>query len=171
MRQIADQVYQNETETSLGDIIGNCSSAEQRQLDSYLDSLLDLGEGELASAGSLIRTCGSLDAKKKALMVDRFEQEFTFYKDLIDMVSPELSAEELTAYQFTLWQQLLDLESQRSRLLGDFVSLQSDIVESLRAGASTESAELQQLTGEVQAKRESYSVLRSQVDEVRAQLK
>ena len=170
LTSLLDLTYNNRTDEVVAKIVKGCTNDEQTRFDALLDALTGLSLAELNEAEELLTKCGDYTALKKVVMVTRLERELQIYQDqiaLLKTIAPTTAPED---YHLETWQQLVALEKQRSESLQTFVLLQGEVIQGLKDGFTTESETIQDVTAKVIAERESYTVLRAEIDRLRESL-
>lgn len=132
-------------------VIKDCPAAERSRFDALLANLDDgIPRAELQELSRLFDRCASFYARRKAVMVARFEREVELYGQLTERYL-RLNAQDSDPSFFTAeWQELARYEREQSTHFDQLVKLQGDIIESLLSGSTLVSPELAGLLKEVQ---------------------
>ena len=164
---LAELTDRNAVDSVSGSLVQDCS--QRKEYESLLGRLDTLQQKELLKLQSLIENCGSYYPELKAIMVSRMEQEFNDYTELIDVLKV-LNSDNLELYNFSSWEELIELEKKRSDLFKEQVYIQTEIIQLLIQGNSTQSVIVQNQVKEAQR----ISVLLvsndNRIDELRSSL-
>lgn len=110
-------------------LVGDCTNRDT--FESYLVQLESLSPTELDEAQRLIEACGNYYPKRKALMVHKMDLVFKELTDFTEVVVAYDKGEGKD-YHLAQWQSILDKEQERSRLMFEQVTIQSEVITALQ---------------------------------------
>lgn len=152
-------------------VIKDCPANERTRFDTLLGRLdTGLSVVELQELSRLFDRCAAFYARRKAVMVARFEREVEFYDQFIDRYL-RLSGEEAAAkFAVAEWQELARFEKDQSRHFDRLVALQGEIIATLLSGKLVTSPELTDLLREVQDVQQMQAYNTIKMSEIRTSL-
>ncbi len=148
-------------------IVKDCTPTERDRFDILLGSLATIKTAELKELDSLFSACGNYFTQRKAVMVARLEREVEVYASYVTLLGVVDSRVDTVSHAVDSWQQLVELERERSRLASQLVSIQRSIIDALLAGSSPTSDEIKMLLGDANEAREQVTFVGMQIDTLR----
>jgi hypothetical protein len=168
---IADLAKQSGADEITERIVVDCSPSERQRFESLLNKLSGvISRAELVELDGLFFACGSFFADRKAVMVARLIREVAIYQDYINLRNRVLSSDTVGEERVALWQRIADDELLLSSDFNKLVTLQRDIIMSLLAGKSRDSAEIASTLAAVTQTRNNMTVRIQQIENTRAEL-
>ncbi len=171
VRTIADATKLNQGDDVATSLVLDCSGDNRLKFDRLLDKLsADITRTELLELDSIFSDCANYTAEIKNIMAARLLQEveiFDQHKQLLDKLRVE---DESVAAKIDLWKRVAEGEQNAAKQYRQLVSLQRDIIRTLLAGKSKDSAEIKAILTQVTNVKNEMTVTRSQIENVRAEL-
>lgn len=164
LSELAIIIDSNGADEVVSRIISDCPN--RAKFESLLVKLGTLSHKDLLETQKLFDSCGGFYSERKALMVSRFEREYTILKNTISLLQALENKEDLP-YSLENWNRLIELEVKRSDMLTEQTEIQETIIVELIAGSTSTSAEVRDLVKRAQELGQSLEVLGKQIDEVR----
>lgn len=151
-------------------IIVDCKGTDRSRFDGLLSRLGELTFAELTETENLFDKCASFYAQRKAMMVARLVREYEAYSNLIGLL--EIVDDEITVASYNLqeWEHLLSLEKVREELYYEQVSIQENIIVSLKEGKTLYDEEITSLVQSAKNVADELIVNDKQAREVRSKL-
>jgi cell division protein FtsL len=159
----------NGADTVAEAIVRDCSSDNRGRFEELLNRLGTLTSTELSELDALFDGCASFFAERKALMVARLEREFEVYRSYVNLLSLVDQNRVQSSYSVEAWQDFVALEKQRRDLLQEQVTIQGEIISSLRSGPVMNDEIEAKLVRAAQINQEAAQ-LNGQIDEARREL-
>jgi hypothetical protein len=151
-------------------IIKDCNADNRARFDTQLSRLQSLTRSELLEVEQLFEACGNFFAERKAVMVARLTRELSVYTSFIDVFKSLRKSEDTSVYTIDGWEELVELEAERSELSSKLVDIQGTIIRELKAGTTVQADSLQSILVEGQRTREALFQVSEKIDMVRSKL-
>lgn len=171
VRTIADLTKQNLGDDFTKSLVKDCSGENRIQFERLLDKLsLDITRPELTQLDSLFYECARYTAEVKNIMVARLAQEVSIYTQHKQLLEKLQVRDEKVSNEIELWQQISDKEKEFAVLYAELVHLQREIIKILLAGKAKDSSEIKTTLTKVTEVKNSMTVLRTQIDNMRNEI-
>lgn len=168
---IAETTARNGADSVTEAIIQDCSLAERASFDTLLNELdRGMSHAELTKLERLFGRCGGFYAERKAIMTSQLVREIAVYETYVKQLSLIMHKNVDAEFQIKQWNELAQEEQKQSKLFSQLVSKQDDIINTLLAGKSAESAEIATILREVTEIQETLIVTSKQIAKTRADL-
>ncbi len=154
----------------VGSVVRDCAQEERERFDSLLGELGTLQRSELEEIDALFTSCGYFYTQRKAIMVAQLEREYEVYASYIALLSPLDARSAALDFDVETWRALVDLEKSRSAMYSDLVSMQLEIITSLRGGAAATSVEIANQINAANEIRTKLVYTGTQIDRLREQV-
>jgi predicted type IV restriction endonuclease len=164
---IAELTGRDGADAVVEEIIKDCSIENRERFDTLLSSLAELNAQELIEVEQLFNSCGNFYAERKAVMVARLEREYEVYLDFIDILSLIDEEASKVTYNIEGWGNLVAQEKKRSELSTSLVSIQGQIIDSLRKKTPLSSDEMQLLLVEGKETKDALIKISTEIDDLR----
>lgn len=170
MSSLSMLIDRDEADEAVRRIVADCSQSERERFDTLLGSLSQLSRSDLVEISNLFAVCGSFYADQQAILAMRLKRELEIHQELTNLLiltDTDVSEQEAEGQQ---WQELTNLEQDRSALTAELVSIQGVIIDLLLSGKTVSSEEIVMALEKAQTTKDSLSLLNTQADELRARL-
>jgi len=166
LSSFAVQTDRNEADEVVENIVVDCR--DRQEFESLLSRLGSLNENELQRAKQLFGLCGDFFSLRKSFMVSRLEREHEVLNEYIALYD-QFSEDNRYSKLKKTWDEIFELEKQKSELLAEQVAIQRSIINSLIQGKANDSKEIQSNISRAREIAELLSVADTRVDDLRKQ--
>ena len=139
MASLSYLVDRDEADQTVAELVQDCPLPERQRFDELLSSLSQLSRVELTEIDTLFDHCGTFYIDRQKILTMRLQRELAVYQNYIELLKLTDSESESYMKKAAEWQILAELESERSRLATELVSLQEQIIGLLISGQSVRS--------------------------------
>lgn len=158
--------FNHEAETMIND----CSNEERVKFEALLSTLdSGLAHSDLIILNNLFSSCGHVFANRRTSMQNQMERELAFLESLVEK-RQLVDDYDASSIKLSKWQELVDTEKSINADFQGMVVVQKGIIDSLIAGKTTNSAEVQNLQKEAQELKEKLSVATGKSSAIRSEL-
>lgn len=167
---LAQLVANDGADAVVNQIVIDCDLEDRARFDLLLSNLKTLSPAELGELRGLFDECASFYADRRAFMTARLVREielFTDYLELLELTDYDATEERTRSVN---WNELAEIEKQRSKLMTELVDIQDEIIEMLYAGESIDSEVIKGALAKAQSTKETVFVLTTKADQLRASL-
>lgn len=152
----------NGTPVSVSRVVSDCSVEQRYRFDELLSNLATLNNSDLRELDALFGGCAYYYSSTQSVNVALLDREITTYRELLRLA--DSVGVEVDSAPAETWDQVYELEQERSLLMSSLVTIQAQIVKQLLAGETAQSANVQTLVTQGQEVRENIVWLDQQVD-------
>ncbi len=168
---IAETTARNGADAVTESIVRDCNMNERSRFDTLLGSLdSGLPRAELIELERLFGRCGTFFSERKSVMVARLSREIEIFEDYVAHLSIITDSDLTAEYSVEQWKALAAEEQKQSELFGELVRLQDQIISSLLAGNTIDSAEMEDILLQVREVQETLIVANAQAGNIRSEL-
>jgi len=164
---IAEVTDRNGADATVAAIVKDCDTEDRQRFDELLGLLGELNRIELIEVDQLFGACGNFYAERKALMIARLNREFEVYEDYVALLDIVDSRSDGVLYPVAKWSELAVLETQRSVLSSELVTIQKDIILALLEGVSIQSEQMLSEVTKAQEAKDTLSYTGVRIDTLR----
>lgn len=154
----------------VSDIIKDCPLEERARFDMLLGSLSQLDRAELIEVDRLFEACASFYADQKLVLTARFKREIEVRGEYLDLYAKTGVVTPAMQDQQEKWEQLYDIEVERTHLTADLVAYQGEIIDLLLEGWSPSADSIKEKIEAAQSAKDKIMVSDINADTLRNQL-
>lgn len=162
---LAELTDRNAPDEVVEEVVRDCTA--RTEFESLLVRLHELDAAELSRVDQLFAACGDHFALIKTYMSARLSEKLSMLHTLIELHGEATGNEDTYARLMEVWQEIVDLETERGELLVQQVRLQGEVITALRNGAMVDSKEIADKLVRAQEIAELLSVANTRVDAAR----
>ncbi len=168
--QVADQTKQIEPAEYVKVYIKDCEVIKRDRFDVLLDKLsATISPSELDELQILFYQCGSYFSDVKSAMTSSLAREVSLLESCISLETRIAGEQEDNVRRLDMWNKVIEAEKKNAQYFADLVTYQEEIIEALRSGQSSTSADVTAILKKVQMTREQMLVLNQQIDTYRSE--
>lgn len=170
MVRISELINRGSADSATNQVIEDCVLEDRERFDTLLSNLPSLNRTELSEIETLFAACGSYFADRQAMLAVRFTREVEVYSEYISLL--ELTDTDIRTFDVkkSKWQELNELEKQKSLLALELVKLQGDIIDLLIEGNSINSDLMVEKVQAAQSSKETLSILVTKANALRSEI-
>lgn len=135
---ISTLTHQNRADSLAESIIRDCSTDSRARYADLLNDLANLRGAELQELEQVFEACAGFFAEQKAVMVARLSRELEVYEEYVQLLATLKDSDPIVDSQLDTWQELVTLETERSQLMTEQVSVQGEIITALKTLPATD---------------------------------
>ena len=151
-------------------VVRDCEPQRRQQFDTLLSNLAVLNQSDLSQLRVLYGDCAGFFSDRRAILTSRLEREIEIFTNYVDLLSASGYDVTELSRRLSLYQDLAELEVERSELMSALVVTQADIIELLYAGETAQSDGVTELLKEAQNAKDTVQILTIKSNDVRDQL-
>jgi len=172
LNNVADLTKELGTDDITERILIGCQFDDRERFDQLLNLLAaTISQPELKELDILFYKCGSYYADRKSLMAARLDREVVVYHEYQNLRTNLLSVTEPVADKIDQWKNLASMEIKLAEQFKTLVDLQGEIIQTLLAGKSRTSPEINATLEKVTAIRGEMAVRTQQIEAIRNSLR
>lgn len=170
VESLAEITDRNGADEVVSEIIRDCNQTDRRRFDELMTKLNEsIRRTELLELQTLFGSCGDFYAVQKASMVARLDREVALLAEYLSIAAISEPAAPLVA-RISDWERVVELEYEQASTFVELSNIERELIESLVAGKSLQSEELQEMLTTARAIQSRQETLNIEIDTLRASL-
>ena len=170
LRELAITTSKGASNTQAETLIGECSNDERVEFENLLSKLdSGLSINNLTKLNTLFGYCGHVFADRRMSMYFQMEREFNELEYLVTKKTI-IKDNDDNSVDLEKWRKLLDSERNVSKIFQEMVDVQEQIIDTLLAGKTTNSEEVQALLKKAQEIKNALNVATEEASKNRSEL-